>query len=190
MGITLNMIGDSITNGTGASSVEKCYALKTYTGLKSLGRKVFMVKTGLSGLRSDEIILGYKGNGGKCDPELVTIMVGANDILQSKTVADFKTNLKLLIDDVRNTAVTNNPVIVLCTILWQNNAKDVNSFNIAVKEVATEKSVLVCETYPAFNTASSLIDEVHPNDSGHQAVANILVSFLNNLDVWKSQLKR
>lgn len=187
MGLTHLAIGDSITNGTGASTYDKSYIYQTRQGLLNSGKKHQMIRASFGGITSGGMLSNnkYKVLGGMCDPDLVTILLGTNDISQSVTTATFQANLEKLIDDIRNNSQVGQCKIVLLTITWRPDfASTIPTYNDIVRQVATNKNVLVCDIFPAFNTSGDLSDGVHPNDSGHQKIANILNPFLNNLDIW------
>jgi lysophospholipase L1-like esterase len=193
MGLTWLAIGDSITNGTGASTYDKSYVYTTRQGLLNSGKKHQLIRASFGGITSGGMLANnkYKILGGVCDPDLVTILLGTNDIAQSVSTATYQANLETLIDNIRNSSQTGQCKIVLLTVLWRPDfAATVPTFNAIVQQVATNKNVSVCDTYPAFNTAGDLSDGVHPTDSGHSKVANILIPYLNNLDIWSKTRTR
>lgn len=183
MGLTWLAIGDSITAGTGASILTNCYVYQTSKQLRQNGKPHHLIDSGIGGLRSDQILARYKYNGGRCDPDLVTIMVGTNDCEQSVSTATFQTYLQNLIDDVRMNKKVGKCQIVLCSIVWTNDTANANvpAFNTIIQQVATSKGCTFVDTHSAYSDTAHQFDNVHPNDSGHLAIANILTPLLNTL---------
>jgi lysophospholipase L1-like esterase len=191
MGLTWLAIGDSITFGTGSTSTNSYIYRTRYQLLKN--KKIHqLINSGIGGQRADTLISLHKSRGGKCDPDLVTIMVGTNDITANITTSAYKTNLGLLIDEVQKGFIVGQGKIVLLTIPWRNDGSTgiVQNYNDMVKQIGSERNIPVCDIYPAFSSASFLTDTVHPNDNGHLAIANILIPFLNGLDVWNNTRSR
>lgn len=188
MGLTWMAIGDSITAGTGATVYANSYLYQTRVGLLSQGKEHHLIKAAESGQRTDQLIELHKARGGKCDPDLVTILTGANDVNQSYSTTTFQTNLDLLVKEVKKRLVNGQGQIVLLTIPWENNSYNANipGFNTVIQNYGTANNIPVCDIYPAYNSASSMFDTIHPNDSGHAAIANILTPFLSNLSVWSN----
>lgn len=186
MGLRWLAIGDSITRGTGATVLSKGYLYQTRKLLKANGKPCSLINTGIVGIRSDEMLAKYKGYGGRCDPDLVTIMAGTNDITQSVNVSTYTTNLSNLIDDIRSQKVVGQCQIVLCTIIFRTDASYSQNaaFNQAINDVAASKGVQVVDTASAFSSATYMTDTWHPNDAGHLLLANVLHPALSSLSVW------
>lgn len=189
MGSTWLAVGDSITQGTGATQFNKSYVYQSRVGLINAGNQHYQVRAASGGQRSDNMIEFHTSRGGKCDADLITIMIGTNDCAQSVSIPTFQTNLNLLIDAVLFHKVVGIGKVVLCTIPWINTATtaygiNVPNYNAAIISVGSSRSIPVCNTYAAYNSAAFLSDDVHPNDSGHTAIANILFPFLNGLSIW------
>lgn len=189
MGLTWLAIGDSITNGTGATSYDKSYVYQTRTELLKRGHQHFLIRASVGGQRSDNMITMYKAKGGKCDPDLITIMIGTNDVGQGISTSTFKANVNLLIDEVYKNNVVGLCKVVLTTIPWRGDF-DCVPFNNVIKQIGVERNIPVCDIFPAFSSNADLLDGVHPNDNGHQKIANILIPFLDGLDVWNKTRKR
>lgn len=186
MGLTWLALGDSITFGLGASVRSKGYLYQTRRLLQLNGYNHFLVNTGISGIRADEVLAKYKGSGGKCDPDLITLMIGTNDLGQGIDIETFKTNLSLIIDDLRSRQEFGKCKIVLCFPPFRNDSKTSSQavWNQAIIDISILKNVDYVNTYLAFSDASFLSDTVHPNDNGHLAIANILYNKLKSLSVW------
>lgn len=186
MGLRWLAIGDSITKGTGASVLSNAYIYQTRKMLMANNKPHSLKNAGIGGLRSDEILVRYKGFGGRCDGDLITIMCGTNDLTQSVTTTTYQTNLQNLINDVLSRKVVGKAKILLLTMPWRNDTltAQVPTWNQIVSNVATANNIQLVDMYPAYNSAGSMFDTLHPNDVGHQAMANILYPVINSLAVW------
>lgn len=192
MGLRWLAIGDSITNNVGASIVTKSYIHQTRQLLRTNGFQCSLINAGISGIRSDEALTKYKGNGGRCDPDLVTIMIGTNDVTQAVSTSTFQTNLQNLINDIKMRKSVGQCQIVLMTLIFRNdsNFSQNASFNAIINGVASANNIPVVDTSTAISSASDLSDTLHPNDSGHLKIANMLYPVLAGLDMWKNVPKR
>lgn len=192
MGLTWTALGDSITFGLGASVRSNAYVYQTRKLLQANGKNHTLIDIGISGIRTDELLAKWKGAGGRCDPDLVTIMIGTNDLGQGYTLTQYQTNLTSLINDIKSRKSFGKCYIVLCTPPWRNDVQTVNQtqWNSMIQTVATATDVDFVDTYSAFNNATYLSDTLHPNDSGHQLIANILYAKLNALSVWSNTPSR
>lgn len=192
MGLTWLALGDSITAGTGASATTNAYVFRTRAALQGAAKDHYLINAGVGGYRSDEIKAHFTTLRARTDADLITILCGTNDISQGVAVGTFQTNLSDLVDAIQARKYGGRGTIVLCSILWRNDANNaqVASFNSAIQTVATAQGVTFCNTNPAFSTAAYLADAVHPNNAGHQAVADILAPALSALSVWSNPAQR
>jgi lysophospholipase L1-like esterase len=192
MGLNWLALGDSITFGQGASVRSKGYIYQTRKLLQANGKNHFLVNAGISGIRADELLSKYKGFGGRGDPDLITLMIGTNDLGQNIDINTYKNNLGLIIDDVKNRKSFGKCEIVLLTPPYRNDTKTSSQaiWNQAVVDISVSKNVKYINTYSAFSDASYLSDTVHPNDSGHSLLSTTLFNGLNVLDVWNNTPKR
>jgi lysophospholipase L1-like esterase len=174
-GFTWLAIGDSITNGTGATNYNG-YVLLTRNSLKSSGKNHFLSNQGIPSITSTQYLNRFKSIIRTINPDVVTIMLGMNDTAISTT--QFNTNISSLIDLIKQNAVNKNPTIFLCTITFRNDSNDtiIQQFNTQLSSIATAKNVTLVNTRAAYSDSSYLAtsDVVHPNDNGHQQIANIL----------------
>jgi lysophospholipase L1-like esterase len=189
MGLTLLAVGDSITKGIGATTFDTSYVNLTRKQLLKNGKSHLLVNSAVGGQTASTLLTLHKSKGGKCDPDLVFIMVGTNDIAQGVTSTTFKTNVGLLIDEIKKNSVVGQCKFVLFTTPWRTGY-DVTPYNTVINQLGSERNIPVCNTSAAFSDASFLSDGVHPNDAGHLAIANIVIPFLDGLDVWNNTRKR
>lgn len=192
MGATLLAVGDSITRGTGASVLSNAYIYQTRKLLQANGKPCYLIDAGIGGIRSDELLAKYKGNGGRCDPDIVTIMIGTNDVSQSVSTATYQTNLQNIINDVKNHKSVGQCQIVLMTLIFRTDTFYAQnpSFNTVINTVASTNNIPVVDMSTVISSSADMFDAYHPNDSGHLKIANALYTALSALSVWNNIPKR
>lgn len=173
MGFTWLAIGDSITYGKAAAD-DNGYISLTRAAMKVAGKNHFLVNQGIPSITSTQSLVRFKSNFRAIDADVITIMLGTNDT--ALTPSQYNANISEYIDRIRQNASVANPKIILLTILYRNDANDglMVQFNTELQSIKTSKNVSIIDTRGAFSTAASLADAVHPNDTGHQQIANIL----------------
>lgn len=174
MGFTWLAIGDSITYGKSAIN-DNGYINLTRKALKESGKNHFLTNQGVPSITSTQYLRRFKSNIRTVNADVITIMLGTND--SSLTPVQYNSNITQLIDLIRQNAVGVAPKIILLTVLYRNDSNDglMVQFNSELSSIATSKKVDIVDTRSAFSTSSFLADLVHPNDAGHQKIAEVLV---------------
>jgi acyl-CoA thioesterase I len=95
-------LGDSLTEGYGASEPSKVDKSNSYPAFLQKKVKVNIINAGISGdtsggglARADKDVLSY-------DPQLVIISLGANNFLRLKPASEAKRDLQALINKIKN----------------------------------------------------------------------------------------
>src|SRR5712691_3715381 len=87
-------LGDSYTIGTGASSRAHNYPSILAARLtEALGAKVGLTNPAVNGFTTLDLIDNELGYLGKLKPQLVSILIGVNDIVQGRTPEDYRKSL-------------------------------------------------------------------------------------------------
>ena len=132
---------------------------------------------GHSGWRADELAGQIITWATAAQPDIVLLHAGSNDVFQwfsdESTIAD----LSLIIDRLRQ--VNPNVKILLAQIIPHNRAntpfgvENLNAMiaNLAVTKNTAQSPVIVVDQYTGFNVATDTYDNVHPNVSGEQKLA-------------------
>jgi lysophospholipase L1-like esterase len=186
-------LGDSITDGyniPGGYRIDLFPMLMTngltadFVGSLANGPQTLQDQQheGHSGWRTDQIALSISGWLTTYQPQAVLLMIGTNDIIQSKPVAEASTDLANLIDQISVTRPTTHILVAsippLAGATGDPNRNDrVIAYNATIPNIvstraAAGKKVRYVEMYNAL-TLSDLADGVHPNSQGYSKIANV-----------------
>ncbi|WP_328460487.1 ricin-type beta-trefoil lectin domain protein [Streptomyces sp. NBC_00448] len=180
-------LGDSITWGVG-SSLGNGYRVPLRDALKAEGHPLDFVGSLQSGSMMDPDNEGHRGwridqIAGIADsvlstyrPNVVTLMIGTNDLNQDYQVATAPDRLHALVD--RITADVPGVTVLLASLIVSTNSVEEpyrTAFNqqvpaIAQAEQAAGKHVRFVDMSAL--TAADLSDALHPNDGGYQKMAD------------------
>lgn len=198
--VTLNRnylaVGDSITAGTGSSIQQNCFAsllgvyLNTkypFTTLLNWGEPGF---TAERYVESASFIKTYINN---INPDFMTIELGMNDLVHSQEEVYpgvfnmpysqavsfsyvFKTALKTGVIDILKGPHTRMAIANIYYIdrfaQWPDGVKIWKMYNQRILEVAREERIPLVDLATVFNGhTAAWVADVHPNDLGHQAIA-------------------
>ena len=201
--IRVTCVGDSITDGIGASSGDNTYPAQLQ---KLLGESYIVLNKGVSGTtvtRSDNRAYTktdrYKESL-ESNPDIVIILLGTNDITAKGIQTDegkktFKDDYALLIKDYANCGT--NPKIMLVSPLssvdGNNKHDDRNAINEKVQipiieSLANEYQITYLDAhfYTATWTRTDIGDGLHPSDSGYVKLAkffaNAILGYVENFN--------
>jgi acyl-CoA thioesterase-1 len=94
-------LGDSYTIGTGASSKSRNYPSILAARLgKAIGRKVGLTNPAVNGFTTLDLIANELGYVERLKPQLVSILIGVNDIVQGRTPDQYRASLVKIYDAV------------------------------------------------------------------------------------------
>jgi lysophospholipase L1-like esterase len=125
-------------------------------------------------------------NGGTT-PDLVCIALGANDVANGITAAQYEINLGNIVDKIRaSSAGSALSSILLWAYHRRGNITDVawQAYVDAMERVAVAKGCAFLDSHdmldapPSTGSGATFTDSVHPNDAGHAAYAEALLDFL------------
>lgn len=185
-------IGDSLTSGVGVESFEQSYPYQVAELLSENDNQVELKTFAVQGARSldalvvlDEII--------KTSPDIITILLGTNDIHGNIFRKTFRENYAHILN--RLTEETDATVYVISVPFtgtadlllppyghyfdWQTRR-----FNETLKELSREYSVEYIDLYTATRSESSKegyysLDLFHPSEKGYTLWSNIVYDHIN-----------
>jgi len=172
-------LGDSVSDGVGASAKEKRFSSVLTRMLSSDTDSAQEINLAISG--STLIDSGYKDVLPKavCQrPDIFVIAHGINDNAIGHSLGKFLRIYDRTVEYIRE----NLPdiKIVCCTIppSWGHFSYDerwLNQANTGIREIAAEHGIIVGDAYFKIHNRRELFpDGIHPNDEGHRVIAEAL----------------
>ena len=176
-------LGASDATGVGASPIDEGYVYEIQEELKNDGRDVGLLNLGIPGAQTDEVQNLALPVAKDDNPELVTIFVGANDIVAGDPIENFQNDLS----EILITLANDTPALVVIATLpditglprFQTNPDQdvtkarVDQFNAVIVDEATKSGALIVNLAAVPIQAFEVTDDgFHPNDEGHQLIAD------------------
>jgi acyl-CoA thioesterase I len=94
-------LGDSTVYGVGASIPENNYVLRLYTHLRSVYPHADVTNLAVSGATSADVVANQLPRAIALHPDLVTLSVGLNDLVQRKDVQEYEGNIGIIFETLR-----------------------------------------------------------------------------------------
>ncbi len=191
-------IGDSLTAGLFASTQDKDFRQQFLQMLNARDPESGLSNssTGLSGKTVGymDTYLTQNPDKNPTNQDLIVIELGTNDVAAQTDLTTFQNQYTSLL----NQLVTNSPnALFMCLGVWDDRAPDTNAgqtlggsdYDMRIQSVcAQQRSVYVDITSlyknmsyhgpQGVSTFSGTSDWFHPNDTGHAAIADLLLSSL------------
>ena len=205
-GFKINFLGDSITQGVGASDTAYCYVSQVERLTGAVCRNY-----GISGTRIARRSVPYESpqyDRDFCsrveemdpDADMIVVFGGTNDFghgdaplgeMSDRTVWSFYGALHVLYNSLFQ-KYPNAKIVVLTPMKRHEEARNgrfLLPFVEAVREVAGSYQLPILDIYADFPVdlhdpkieAAYIPDGLHPNDAGHMMIAETLVRFLEKL---------
>ena len=187
-------LGDSLTAGVGAEKYTESYP---YLVAKSLAKKqaVQLDVFAYPGITSTGLIDGYLDDAIKSKPDIVTVLIGTNDIHNWVAVSEFEKNYRLIVE--RLSRETDAKIyLVSIPYLGSNWALlpplqryfdyKTRQFNGIISSIAAEHNVayidIATPTQELFkhNGAQYSTDSFHPSALGYRAWADIIYADIDH----------
>ena len=189
--ISYMAVGASDAVGVGAIPLSHGYVYRINNGLQDRGKTVHLLNLGIPGadlhIIADAVNFALIGG---AEPNLVTIWVGANDIIEGVDANDFESELADMLDRLRDKtkafiAIADIPDL---TQLPRFRAKPepsvtrerIAAFNQAIgRQADKHRAALVkLSEEPVEDRYVSDIDGFHPSDEGHRRIANLFLAVI------------
>ena len=157
------VLGDSLSQGIGASSVDQGWVLQTWRALVRQGTRYRVINLSVSGARVDDVIRRQiPAIGGlAAAPDLVTVLIGSNDIVKHDLRARLPENYHRLMSALPTGAL-------VATIPSTRGVQaEVNRIVTAAQQAGTAVAVPL---HPAVGARAA--DHFHPDDAGYTAIAD------------------
>ena len=112
-------LGDSYTIGTGASSKAHNYPSILAARLtKATGGKVGLTNPAVNGFTTQDLIVNELGYLASLKPQLVSILIGVNDLVQGRTPEQYKKSLIEIYDAVASLGLAAGQVVAISIPNW------------------------------------------------------------------------
>jgi acyl-CoA thioesterase-1 len=185
-------LGDSYTIGTGASSRAHNYPSILADRLtKATGRKVGLTNPAVNGFTTLDLIAKELGYVNRLKPQLVSILIGVNDLVQGRTPEQYSASLVQIYDTVAALRLPPGRVVAISIPNWSvvpaaRTFGDVTrirrlteSFNAIAQQEADARGFTWIDITAASTSAwgspgwiSS--DQLHPGDAQYAAWAGVI----------------
>ena len=184
-------VGASDAVGVGANPLTDGYVYRIEDDLEDRGKDVKLVNLGIPGadldLLDDAVDAALRAG---VRPDLVTIWVGANDLIEGDDADDFESELGELLDRLRDDT---SAFIVIANLpdltelpRFQEDPLDtvtrerIQAFNDAIEDQADEYDVPVVDlaAEEVKDKYVSDVDGFHPNDAGHRRLAELFLDVI------------
>lgn len=173
----LVIIGDSLTEGYGVSQ-DRAYPALLQKKVDKAGKKWRIVNSGISGSTSASALTRVNW-ALKQKPNLILIALGSNDGLRGLPAAEIEKNLG---DAVAACKRTSTPVVLAGSLMPPNyGAAYTRDFADAFRRVADKEHILLIPNLldkVGGKTSLNLADGIHPNEKGHEIVAETVYKAL------------
>jgi len=179
-------LGDSTGVGVGAGNGG--YVARLYSRVERERPGSRLVNLCVTGAATADLLSFQVGRVGEERPTLVTVGVGANDLIRGVTAEQFALNFEEVV--VRLRRQTNAPVVVMNipdlslapavpAYMRDSVRRHVRNFNERIAEVAARYGLPVVDLYgrsPEFSSHAEFfsLDGLHPSDAGYEYWAGLL----------------
>ena len=118
-GVRYLALGDSYTIGTGASSKARNYPSILAARLtEANGRKVGLTNPAVNGFTTQDVIDNELGYVRRLKPQLVSILIGVNDLVQGRTPDQYAKSLVTIYDAVGTLGLAAGRVVAISIPNW------------------------------------------------------------------------
>ena len=185
-------LGDSYTIGTGASSRARNYpSIITGRLTKTTGRKVGLTNPAVNGFTTHDLIENELGFVKRLRPQLVSILIGVNDLVQGRSPEQYRTSLAKIYDAVGALDLPAGRVVAISIPNWSvvpaaatfgdpDRIRNLTeTFNgLAQKEAESRGLAWVDITAASTSRLGSpgwiSSDQLHPGDAQYAAWADVI----------------
>lgn len=174
--IKYTALGDSLTAGVGTVDYKDSYPYLLARKLSS-GNQVELTNLAHAGDNSSDVLATQLPQALSQKPDLVTLLIGINDIHNLKSVEEFRNNYTQIVSSLKKSGAR----IYLLSIPYLGSPKTVllpynlildfrtRQFNSVIKKVATNYGAFFVDLYSTNHPAGFYsIDEFHPSAEGYR----------------------
>lgn len=185
-------LGDSYTIGTGASDETHNYpSILAQRVAKATGREVELTNPAVNGFTTLDVIARELGYIERLKPDLVSVLIGVNDLVQGRTLHHYRASLARIYDAVAGLGLPAGRVVAISIPNWSvvPAARDfgdpkrlrraTDSFNAVASREATSRGFnwidITAVSAAAQGTPGWISpDRLHPGDIQYAAWAEVI----------------
>lgn len=180
-------LGDSLTAGIGGSDYRNSYPYLIAQKL-SLKNNVVLINLGQPKDTSTDVLLNQIPKVSGLKPDLITVLIGINDVHDLIPVTKFEANLTQIVKALKQT----NAKIYLLSIPYLGAAAtrlppynfivdfQIRQFNDVIKKMSTDFGANYIDLYSLKKPADFYSsDQFHPSNTGYSLWATYIIQFLN-----------
>ena len=167
-------LGDSLSQGIGASAWDLGWVGQLHARLALAGRDYRVINLSVSGARTGDVLARQLPalEALPVAPDLVTVMIGSNDLVRRRYRAALPDRFRTLLDRLpAGTVVSTLP----------NPTATATAVNAAITDAARERGIVVADMRDGRTTSwrgKLAADHFHPNEVGYAALAAIFADAL------------
>lgn len=187
-------LGDSLTAGVGVDNYQEAYPYLLATKLSGNGREIILKNHSFPGANTIDLINDLLPEAIRDNPDIVTVLIGVNDIHNQVPLSDFKDNYEQILSQLTKETkariyVVNIPFIGADTLMLAPYQfyfdRETKKFNAVIRELAIKYKVnyvdLYTPTLSLFKKSGDYYsaDLFHPSASGYKLWAEIIYDNIN-----------
>ena len=187
-------LGDSLTSGLGLSKYEESFPYLLAEDLAGQGSKVALLNFSYPGYRTDDLIKNLLEQAIASKPNLVTLLIGTNDVYGLYGAEKFKKNYQFILERLTEDSkakiyAISLPFIGAQAFLPPNNyyfTRQTVEFNKIIKELAAAYGAVyidIAEPTKAEFSGQGLYysaDQFHPSAAGQALWEKIILNNINS----------
>ena len=187
-------LGDSYTIGTGATHESRNFPSQLAVHVEgATSRQVEMVNPAVNGFSTIDLIAKELGYINDLKPDLVSVLIGVNDLVQGRSVEQYRESLVEIYDTVASLHLRRGRVVAVSIPNWSvvpaaRHYGDpirlrvlTDQFNAAAQEEAQKRAFTWVDITAVSTSARSspgwiAADDLHPGDTQYAAWAEVIWS--------------
>lgn len=180
--LTIGFIGGSITQGTGASAHDKCYAYRIYKWWKDNYPKTefVYVNAGIGGTDSKFGVARVDDDLLNMNPDVVIIEFAVNDVDNPDCIETAEGLIRKILKKRKDVAV-----LILCNLIYDTGATmQEEYFKLAeyykLPCISIKDTVYADIQMGRIKQSDVTADNIHPLDFGHELIAAKVIEFLES----------
>jgi acyl-CoA thioesterase-1 len=185
-------LGDSYTIGTGASSPANSWPTIISARLaRQIHRRVLLTNPAVNGFTTLDLIAKELPVFGRLKPDLVTILIGVNDLVRGRTQADYRASLVTIYDEVGKGKAPDGRVFAVSIPNWSvvpaareyGDPEEIRDLTDAFNDIASEEAAtrgfgwidITAASLSGLGTPDWIAsDGLHPGDNQYKAWAEVI----------------